>query len=329
MAPLAITVACWDYDRTRPLLDGRVDVEGCDATFLTMPIEEMFTRALAHGEFDVSELSFSNYMAQCGRGEAAYALLPIFPSRSFRHSAFFIRTDRGIERPQDLKGRTVGVREYTMTAALVARGMLSDEYGVRPEDIRWLMGDVDARERDAIAAPALTRDIEVAVAPDGALLDAMLAAGDLDALLAYKPPLCFLDGAPNVARLFPDYARAEKDYFKRTGIFPIMHPLGVKRDLLERHPWLADSLFEAFNRAKAIAMADLRAVQALKIALPWLAEAVDETVDIMGPDFWPYGVAPNRPALDALTRYAHEQGITARRLELDDLFAPGSEALEE
>jgi 4,5-dihydroxyphthalate decarboxylase len=321
MALLPLTIACWDYDRTRPLLDGRVTVEGCDATFLTMPIEEMFIRALTHGEFDVSELSFSNFMAQCDRGENAYTLIPVFPSRSFRHSAFFIRTDRGIVRPEDLKGRLVGVREYTMTAAVVARGILADEYGIRAEDIRWCMGDVDVRERDRIDAPTLARDIDVTVAPDGKFLDSMLRVGEIDALLAYKPPPCFVDNAPNVGRLFPDYVRDEKAYFKKTGIFPIMHPVGVKTGLLHQHPWLSANLYAAFDKAKAIAMEDLRAVQALKIALPWLADAVGDTVAIMGPDFWPYGIEPNRSALDALTRQAHAQGVTARRLTLKEMFA--------
>jgi len=321
MAPLPITIACWDYDRTRPLLDGRVTVEGCDATFLTMPIEEMFTRALTHGEFDVSELSFSNFMAQCDRGENAYTLIPVFPSRSFRHSAFFIRTDRGIKRPEDLKGRLVGVREYTMTAAVVARGILADEYGLGPEDIRWCMGDVDVRERDNIAAPALARDIEVTVAPDGKFLDSMLRSGEIDALLAYKPPPCFLGNTPNVGRLFPNYVRDEKAYYKKTGIFPIMHPVGVKTGLMKQHPWLAASLCTAFEKAKAIAMEHLRAVQALKIALPWLADAVGETEAIMGREFWPYGIDANRAALEALTRQAYEQGVTARRLTLKEMFS--------
>ena len=208
-----------------------------------------------------------------------------------------------------------------MTAAVVARGILADEYGLGPEDIRWCMGDVDVRERDNIAAPALARDIEVTVAPDGKFLDSMLRSGEIDALLAYKPPPCFLDNTPNVGRLFPNYVRDEKAYYKKTGIFPIMHPVGVKTGLMKQHPWLAASLCTAFEKAKAIAMEDLSAVQALKIALPWLADAVGETEAIMGREFWPYGIDANRAAPEALTRQAYEQGVTARRLTLKEMFS--------
>src|SRR3546814_816040 len=250
MTNLSITVACGDYVRTRPLLDGRVRIAGGAATFHTMPIEEMFARAFTRAEFDVTELSFSNYMARVARGDSAYSLIPVFPSRSFRHSAFFIRTDRGIARPEDLVGRTVGVREYTMTAALVARGMLQDEYGVTAKDVRWLVGDVDEREREAIALPALPDGFEIAAVDEDKLLSDMLAAGEIDCLLAYKPPRCFREGNPKVARLFPDWEAREKDYLARTGIFPIMHPLGVGKTLLDRDPWLAASLFEAFAGAQ-------------------------------------------------------------------------------
>ena len=326
---LDLSLACGVYDRTRALHEGRVTVEGCRLTFPSFPIEEMFTRAFRDLAFDVTELSLSNYMRQVAAGTNHYSALPIFTSRSFRHSAFYIRTDRGIERPEDLKGKLLGVREYTNTAALVARGILSDEYGVRAQDVRWLVGDVDEVERDSIPVPELPAGFAVTAAAPGQLLNRMLAEGEIDGLLAYKAPDCFLAGHPNVRRLFPDWVAAEQAYYRKTGIFPIMHPVGARKALLDEHPWLAGALFAAFGKAKALAYKDMANQQALKTSLPWLVGEWERTVALMGANFWTYGLEANRAGLDNLTRYAVEQGMMARRLRPEELFHPSSHALAE
>jgi 4,5-dihydroxyphthalate decarboxylase len=318
---LRLKLACGTYDRTRALLDGRVPVAGCTLDCESPSIEDMFSRAFGSAEFDVTELSFSNFMMRTAEGTCPYIGIPVFPSRTFRHSSIYIRTDRGIEKPQDLRGKRVGVREFSNTAALVARGMLEDVYGLCAGDMRWRVGDVDEKERDTIPVPDLGAACEIQ-AVTGRLLSDMLAEGELDALFAYTPPRCFEEGHAQVARLFPDYPAAERDFFARTRIFPIMHLVGIRRSIAEREPWVAAALFKAFSAAKAYAVADLAAMQSLKIMLPWVGEELKRTRALMGEDFWPYGIAANRATIDSLTRYSHAQGLSGRRLALDELFAP-------
>lgn len=321
MSKLRPTIAVWSYDRTRPLIDQRVQIEGCDPIWLSdMPIETMFARALGHAEFDISELSFSNFLTQVASGNSHYVGLPIFPSRSYRHGAWFVNSQAGIRTPADLKGKRVGVREYSMTAAVVARGILSDEFAIRSADVQWVIGDVDERERSAIAPPQLHRDIPVDVISDDRLLSDMLMQGEIDALLAYKPPAPFVARDARIVRLFPNFVELEKEFAARTSIFPVMHLMGVRRDLLEQHPWLAMSLLTAFNAAKDMALHELSYVQALKISLPWLAESLEETTRVLGEDFWPYGISRNRAAIEALARWHHEQGLSPRLLTLEEMF---------
>lgn len=320
MGKLALTVACWDYDRTRALRDGRVQVEGCDVTMLSPLLEEIFFRAFRHHEFDVSELSLSSYMMATSRGDFPYVAIPVFMSRAFRHSGIYIRTDRGIREPADLKGRVVGVPEYQVTAAVWIRGILQDEYGVKPADLDWRSGGVEDPGRHEKLALTLPKDVRMQAIDADQTLGAMLAAGEIDALIAPRAPSCFERGAPNVGRLFPDFRSVEKTYFEKTGIFPIMHVIGLRRSLAEAHPWLGSSLFRAFIEAKAACMADLSSVAALKVTLPWVAQEVAETKALMGEDFWPYGVEENRKTLDTFLRYHAEQGLSARKLALGDLF---------
>ncbi len=325
MARLRPTIAVWEYDRTRPLIEGRVPVEGCDPIWLhDMPIETMFSRALGGAEFDVSELSFSNHLAQVARGTNRYIGLPIFPSRSFRHGAWFLRADAGITRAEDLRGRRIGVREYSMTAAVVARGVLEDEHGIGGRDVTWVMGDVDEVERTHIPLPELPAGFTVERAPEGRLLVDMLFAGEIDALLAYKPPKAFAKGDPRIIRLFPDYEAREQEYARRTGIFPVMHLMGVRRDVAEGEPWLPMALQAAFTKAKDMAIADLSIVQALKVALPWAPAEYARTVAALGEDYWPYGVKRNRAALEALARWHHAQGLSPRPIAVEEMFWPGT-----
>ena len=316
---IPITLACGDYDRTRAIKDGRVTVEGCDVTYLPMEPEEVFHRAFKHQEFDVCELSFSSYMRTMDAGTSPYVGVPAFVSRLFRHAAVYIRTDRGIKHPSDLKGKLIGLPEYQITAVVWLRGIMQDEYGVKPTDIRWRQGGIEEPGRTERTPLKPIPGLDLKSVPDKAL-SAMLESGELDAIFSARAPSCFVKGAPNIGRLFPDYREVEKAYYKKTQMFPIMHLIGVKRHLVEKHPWLPASLYKAFSQAKAYAMHDVRDINALLVTLPWLVAEVEETVALMGEDFWRYGVKENAREIEALTRYAYEQGLVSRKLSMEDLF---------
>lgn len=320
-ARLPITIASWDYDRARALIDGRVEVEGCEVTYLSLAPEECFHRAWA-GEFDVSELGISSFLVGLSRGESLFVGIPVFLSRSFRHSGVYIRDDRGIDRPEALRGKRVGVPTYEMAAALWIRGFLNDDYGVKPADMQWIQGGLEVAGRQPQFKLKLPDGFPLVAAPDGATLNRMLADGEIDALVSARAPSCLEAGAPHVRRLFPDFREVERAYFERTHIFPIMHVCGVRRTLVEQHPWLAASLVKAYVAAKGYAEADLREVAALKIELPWVLAEYEATVRAMGTDYWPYGVDANRATLEALLTYSHDQGLTPRRLTIEEMFAP-------
>ena len=322
LASLPITLACGDYDRTRAIKDGRVAVEGCAVTYLAMEPEEAFYRAFRHREFDVTELSFSSYLRTVDSGDAAYVGIPAFVSRLFRHSAIYIRTDRGINEPADLKGKLIGLPEYQITAVVWLRGIMQDEYGVRPTDIRWRQGGIEEPGRKERTPLKPIPGIELKPVGPDKTLSGMLEAGELDALYSARAPSCYVRGAPNVARLFPDFRAVEKAYYRKTGIFPPMHLIGVKRELVERHPWLAASLYKAFFEAKKIALREVKEINALPVTLPWLVAEAQETVALMGEDFWRYGARENALEIETLTRYAFEQGLIGRRLTMEDLFPP-------
>jgi 4,5-dihydroxyphthalate decarboxylase len=324
MSAVRITVACWDYDRVRPLIDGRVPIEGCDPNFLVLTPEECFHRAYLHREFDVSEIGFSPHLIALSRGTNDYQAIPVFLSRMFRHSAIYIRSDRGIHTPADLKGRRIGVPEYQMSAALWARGMIHDEHHVGYDEMMWVQGGLEEPGRKDKFELNLPPGFPLESAPPGRSLSAMLAAGDLDAVVSARAPSCYLESRPGVARLFEDFRAAEREYFRRTRIFPIMHALGIRNDVAAKHPWLAASLYKAFAAAKRESQQDLREVVALKIGLPWIAQEVAETRALMGDDFWPYGVEPNRATLEALARYSFEQGLSVRRLAVEEMFVPAT-----
>jgi 4,5-dihydroxyphthalate decarboxylase len=324
MSRLPITVATWDYDRVRALADGRVRIEGCEVNYLTMPVEEVFERAIFHGEFDVAEIGFSPYLIALSRGTAPYIAIPAFLSRMFRHAAIYVRTDRGIEGPADLRGKQIGVPEYQMSAALWVRGMLRDEHGVAAEDIRWVQaGLAQAGRRDKFPLN-LPKDFPLARATEGETLSQMLADGKLDAVISARRPACFVAGHPKVRRLFQEYRAAEREYYRRSGLFPIMHAVGIRRDLHERHPWLAASAYKAFVDAKRLADEEFAETTALKIGLPWINAEFDATREVMGQDFWPYGIEANRKALLTMARYSYEQGLAVKSLAIEDMFAPGT-----
>ena len=321
---LELTLACGDYDRTRAIKDGRVRIEGCDVTFIPLGPEEVFFRSFRNAEFDICELSFSSYMLQTSRNECHYVAVPAFVSRCFRHSSIYIRTDRGIRAPADLKGKLVGLPEYQMTAHVWIRGMLKDEYGVNASDIHFRNGGQEEPGRDERVVLKLPKEIDLQPIPAEETLCNMLVAGKLDALFTAREPSCFVDGAPNIGRLFPNYREDEKAYFKRTNLFPIMHLVGIRKTLADKHPWLPTSVYKAFLQARAIAMADLPNLGALNVSLPWAEAEKLDTFALMGKDFWKYGVAENAREIEAITRYSREQGLAERRLTAEDLFYRGT-----
>jgi 4,5-dihydroxyphthalate decarboxylase len=322
MAKLSLSLACCDYDRTRALFDGRVTVEGCDVHAVAIEPEEAFHRAFKFQEFDASELSLSSHCITTARHEHGYVAIPAFVSRLFRHSGIYIRTDRGIASPEDLKGKTIGLPEYQMTANVWIRGLLADQYGVAPTDIHWRSGgmeDAGRGERSKITMPA---DLDLQPIPQNRTLSEMLATGELDGVIGARAPSCFTNGAPNVGRMFPDYRRAEEEYFRETCLFPIMHVIGIRRTLLDRHPWLAVSLYKAFVQAKALCMAELGQIGHLYTSLPWAPAEYEHVKKLLGDDYWSYGIDANRITLRTFLRYHHEQGLSHRLLTVHDIFAP-------
>lgn len=321
MNKLTLSLACGDYDRTRAVFDGRAPIDGCSIIPLAMPPEEAFPRAFRHQAFDISELSMGSHMAQVGQGTNAYVAIPVFPSRLFRHSGIYIRRDRGIERPEDLRGRVVGVPEYQMTAAAWVRGILQDEYGVVPAELKWRTGGQEEPGRTPSIALKLPDGVEVRPIPSDDTLSAQLDRGDIDALVAAMPPSCMKTN-PCVGRLFPDYREVEAAYFAKTGIFPTMHVVGIRRQLVDQHPWLPLNVFRAFAKAKALCYERLEIIGHLYTTLPWPVAAFDEARLLLGKDFWRYGVAENRKEIDTLARYLQEQGLTERRITAEELFHP-------
>ncbi|HLI28218.1 MAG TPA: ABC transporter substrate-binding protein [Chloroflexota bacterium] len=324
MALLRLTLACGDYDRTRALRDGTVRVEGVELNYLPMGPEEAFWRMEQFEEFDASEMSMGNYIIERGRGSDRFIAIPVFPSRSFRHNAIYVNTDAGIERPEQLKGKRMGVPEYNVTAAVWVRALLQHDYGVRPEDIRWFQGGLHDPGRAEKAMGTLPPGVRVDPIPPGKTLDAMLEAGELDAVHAPRMPNCFARRSPRVRRLFPDFRAAEAEYYRRTRIFPIMHTIVIRREVYRANPWVAESLYKAFAEAKARCMAALYNTAALPYMLPWMIEEFEAARELMGDDYWAYGWEPNRHVLEAFTQYAYEQGLTPERLPPETLFAPST-----
>lgn len=320
---LKISLACERYDRVQPIFDGRVPIEGCAVTAVPLMAEECFHRAFNGAEFDVTEISGSSYMMTLSRGESPYIAIPAFVSKYFRHSAIYIRTDRGIKSPQDLAGKRIGMPEYQMTACLWARGILEDEYGVRPRDIQWFTGGQEEPGRRERAKLTVDKTVSITPIPDDKTLSAMLDAGELDAVISARLPSCYRVN-PKVMRLFENFREVEAAYFRKTGIFPIMHLIGIRKSLLQDNPWLAVSAYKAFVTAKQIAIGEMRQAGVHMVTLPWVYQEVLAAEELIAKDYWSYGVGPNRAALDAMTRYSYSQGLAQRKLSPEELFHPGT-----
>jgi 4,5-dihydroxyphthalate decarboxylase len=326
LGKIRLSLACWNYDRTRALAEGRVAVDGVDLTYLTLPVEETFFRMMRFEEFDASEMSLSSYVMSLFSENPPFIAIPVFPSRSFRHSSIFTNRASGIGEPADLIGKRVGSPEYQLTASVWIRGILSDDYAVPVASAEYFTGGQEEPGRIEKAKLSLPPEIRVGPIPAGTTLARMLDAGEIDALYTPRIPSTFLGGSGSVRRLFEDYGQVERDYFRRTRIFPIMHTLVIRRDVYAKHPWVAQSLYKAFLLAQRETYQDLHEAAALKHMLPWLLEHVEETARLMGQDFWPYGLDPNLHTLETFLRYSSEQGLSKRRLEPRELFA--SETLE-
>jgi 4,5-dihydroxyphthalate decarboxylase len=300
--------------------NGTVRIEGCAVTYLPLYPEEIFHRVFKFQEFDISELSFSSYIRTVAAGTAAYIGIPAFVSRIFRHSGIYVRKGAGIQKPEDLRGKRVGVPEYQIAAVVWMRGMIAHEYGVLPSEIHWRSGGQEqpGRHERTPLKPIAGLDLQP-IGERQTLVD-MLRDGELDALFTARAPSSFIKGESHIARLFADTRAAERAYYQKTGLFPIMHLIGIRKTLAEKYPWLATSVYKAFCEAKALAMIDLRDVNALAVTLPWLEAEANETSAIMGDDFWKYGASENRREIEALTQYLHEQGLVERKVEIEELF---------
>ncbi len=321
---LELSIAVGDSDRVRPLIDGAVQIDGVRPIFMPLSAEEIFFRALRHADFDVCELSLSSFALRTARGDNPYVGVPVFPSRAFRHTAIVVRTDRGIRAPADLKGRRIGTPEYQLTACVWARALLADEFGVKPSDLTWVRGGLEQPGRVEKIGLDLPAELRLEAAPPGRTLSDMLERGELDGIVSPRLPSCFGKPGSPVGWLFADPKGAAIDYFRRTGIFPIMHLLALRRALAERHPWLPATLVKAFQQAKALASAHLEDTSAAKVMLPFVEEQLLAVRREMGEDYWPYGLEPNRKALETFLRHHHEQGLSGRHVAVEELFHPAS-----
>jgi 4,5-dihydroxyphthalate decarboxylase len=320
LSKLNISVAIGNYDRNRPLIDGEVTIDGADPVYMTLSPEEIFFRAFRHQAFDVCELSLSSHVLSVARGTSAYVGVPAFLSRAFRHSSIYIRTDRGINTPADLKGKRIGIPEYQLTAIVWARAILVEDHGVSPSDIIWMRGGIEEPGRPEKINLTLPPEIRIVDAPADKALNTLLEAGEIDGFIGPRAPSCFDRRHPHVARLFPDPDTAA-DYYRRTGIFPIMHLLGVRRTLAEEHPWLPGAILKAFEQSKRLSLAMLSDTAATKVTLPFVEEQLAAARALMGDDFWPYGLTEiNRKVLAAFCSHHHAQGLSQRHVAIEELF---------
>ena len=322
MPKLRLTLSCWNYDRTRALMEERIPIDGVELNYLNLPIEETFFRMMRNQEFDVAEMSLSSYTLSLFGEDPPFIAIPVFPSRSFRHSGIFINTASGIREPKDLIGKRVGNPEFQLTAIVWIRGILADLYGVPLRSVSYFTGGQEDPGRIEKAKLSLPQDILVQAIPAHKTLSKMLLQGEIDALYAPRAPSTLFSHPDKVQRLFPNYPVVERDYYLKTKIFPIMHVIAIRREVYESNPWVAQSLYKAFVAAQREVYEDMHEVAALKVMLPWLTSHLEETEGLLGRDFWPYGVEPNVNTLQTFLRYSCEQGLAKRLLEPRELFAP-------
>jgi len=324
MARLQLSVAIGPYDRMRPLLDGEVQIDAVDPQFMALEPEEIFFRAMRHEAFDICELSLSSYALRVARGDSPYIAVPVFPSRAFRHTCIVVRTDRGINTPADLRGKRLGIPEYQLTANVWARAILEEEYGVAPADITWVRGGYETPGRIEKLSVSLPPGVVVESAPEGTTISGMLAAGELDGVMGPRAPSCFERGDPMIRWLWEDPTAVATAWFQKTRIFPVMHVLGIRKTLVEAHPFLPGAVQKAFEKSKALALAKLTDTSATKVTLPFVEESLRRARQLMGEDFFSYGLAANRQVFEWFLRHHHAQGLSARLLTPEELFHPAT-----
>lgn len=319
MPNLQLSVAMGNYDRTRALYDGTVRIDGVDPTYMLLNPEEMFFRAFRSQDFDVAEISFSSYLVKHSKGECPYIAIPIFLSRAFRHTSIYVRKDR-IKRPEDLKGRRIGLPEYQLTANVWARALLEDDYGVRPQDITWVRGGIDTPGRPEKVALKLPENVVLESAPDGVTISELLDRGEIDGFIGPRPPGGAALKNPDIGWLFDNPTSVAKEYYARTKVFPIMHVVGVRKELVAKHQWLPGALFKAFSQSKDVALELLSDTSATKVTLPFVEEQLKAARESMGFDYWAYGVDASRNTLETFVRHHHSQGLSSRLVPIEDLF---------
>lgn len=326
MSDLALDIAFWKYDRTRALTDGIVTIPGVQARFHTAPVVTQIFEGVVRGRFHVAELGLTYFLRTFRGKESPFVAIPVFPNRAFRHSAIYVNRVSGIKGPQDLNGKTIGeLALYSHDAGVMPKGMLMEEHGFRPETCKWIIGGLDwpMKPIDFVPKPH-PPNVSVSDIPQGKELGAMLEAGEIDVLISADNPKCILENSPRVGRLFEDYPVVEREYYRRTGIFPIMHTVVIRKDILHSNPGLARTLYDAFQAAKQTATQEyehLRIFNNMDLMFPWLSHLLEADRTLLGEDWWPYGIAANRKTLETVLRYHHEQGITDRLYSVEDLFA--------
>ena len=328
MSKLNLSVAIGNYDRAGALFNGSVQIDGVDPVFMMLPPEEIFFRAFRGQDFDICELSMSSFTVKTAERNCPYVGVPAFVSRAFRHNSIYVRTDR-IKSPADLKGKRIGLPEYQLTACVWARIILEDDHGIKPSDVTWVRGGIDDPSRPEKITIKLPPGVHMENAPEGRTISQLLESGEIDAFIAPRAPS--LAGAPahgkrnrNIGWLFPDPIAAGRDYYRRTGIFPIMHVTGIRRTLVEQHPWLPAAVLKAFEQAKTRCLDELEDTSASKCTLPFVEEQLKAARELMGHDFWSYGVEPNRKVLDYFLAQHHAEGLSERRVAVDELFHPAT-----
>jgi 4,5-dihydroxyphthalate decarboxylase len=332
---LPLRIAGYDLDRVGALIDGRVKVKGCESEFEIAKIGDMNTDVFSGAQSrDVTEIGLSPFMLAYANDEFRdYTLIPVFPLRLFRHKSIFIRTGSGIRKPADLRGRRVATTGYSSTSLTWIRGFMQHEFGVRPDEIEWVISSKDSSAAEAGKASkqesALPEGLSVSRGPAGRDESDLLVDGDVDALFHAAQPRAFVAGDPRIERLFKDSRKAEQDYFAKTGIFPIMHAVAIRKSTIEANPWLPEAVFHAYSEAKQMNSVRMEKLGWVESSLPWFAQELEVTRRVMGKNFWPYGIERNRKALDALFQYSHEQGLAERQLTIEELFHPSTLGLTE
>jgi len=332
---LSLSMAGYKFDRTKALIDGRVKIEGCDMQFEEAGIGDLNTHVLSGPQkLDVTEIGLHPYMlAFANDGFRDYSLLPIFPLRLFRHKSVFIRTDRGIKKPEDLRRKTIATAGYSSTSLTWIRGIFQEKYGIKPEDMKWIVSSKDSSAKDAGKVSKqeniFPEGVPISMGPAGKDESDLLASGEVDATFHAAEPRAYIEGHPKVERLFPDYRSTERAYFSKTGVFPIMHAVVIKKSLVKRNPWLIEAVFKAYSQSKQMAYDYMAKAAWFKDSLPWFGQEFEETRALMGDNYYSYGINPNRKTLEALFRYSYQQRLCKRELTIEEFFEPTSIELTE